>query len=157
MFKRPLAVTALTIASCIFVSSSMILFHFAVEEAVAQQARPLKKNKLPDLKVRQYQFVPTNDKALRVQIVNYGSAASDPCRLELTVRKIKDTPVGRTMHQTIPAIRGGTAEAWVTINAEEILPKNVSLADTTFKLIADSTNLVAESDEENNVAWHNLE
>ena len=34
---------------------------------------------MPDLWVRQYQFVPTNDKAVRVQVANRGDAASTAC------------------------------------------------------------------------------
>jgi hypothetical protein len=37
-----------------------------------------------------------------------------------------------------------------------ILPNNVSLKDTTFKLIADATKNVPESNEKNNETWHNL-
>lgn len=73
------------------------------------------------------------------------------------MREIKGTPVGRTMYQTIPAIRGGTDDEWVTLDAKEILPRDVSLADTTFKLIADTTKRVTESDEDNNETWHNLQ
>jgi len=131
-----------------------LLSPFSIEEAVAQE-RPLKKTDLPDLRIGEYQFVPVNDKGLRVKIVNAGRSASEPCRLELTVRKINGTPVGRTMYQTIPAIRGRSVE-WITLDAEKILPKDVALADTTFKLIADSTERVTESDENNNETWHNL-
>ena len=110
---------------------------------------------LPDLKVRQFLFVPSDDKRVRVQIVNYGKKVSTPCRLELTVRKINGTAVGRTTIATIPAIQPGQGD-WLNIDASGILPKNVSLKDTTFKLIADSTKIIAESNETNNEVWHNL-
>lgn len=109
----------------------------------------------PDLTIGQYQFVPSNDKALRVLVMNKGETASTACRLELTVRKINGTAVGRTMYATIPAIPAG-GEKWVLLDAKGILPKAVSLKDTTFKLIADATKLVTESKEDNNETWHNL-
>ncbi|HEX8369050.1 MAG TPA: CARDB domain-containing protein [Pyrinomonadaceae bacterium] len=110
---------------------------------------------LPDLKVRQFLFVPGDDKRVRVQVSNGGKKVSAQCRLELTVRKINGAAVGRTLHVTIPAIQPGQGE-WLNIDVASILPKNVSLKDTTFKLIADSTKIVAESDETNNEVWHNL-
>lgn len=110
---------------------------------------------MPDLKVRQFLFVPSDDKRVRVQISNGGKKVSNACRLELTVRKINGAAVGRTLHVTIPAIQPGQGD-WINVDASSILPKNVSLKDTTFKLIADSTKLVAESNENNNEVWHNL-
>jgi hypothetical protein len=109
----------------------------------------------PDLWVRQYQFVPNNDKAVRVQVANKGDAASAACRLELTVRKINGAAVGRTLFRVIQVIQPGQGD-WVLVDATSILPKNVSLASTTFKLIADDKNQVNESDENNNEKWHNL-
>jgi hypothetical protein len=116
---------------------------------------PAKVESLPDLKIGQYQFPPANDKGLRVQVVNDGKVPSKPCQLELTVRKIGATPVGRTMYAPIPAIQPGNHE-WITLDAGGILPKNVSLKDTTFKLIVDAKNGVQESNEDNNETWHNL-
>lgn len=110
---------------------------------------------LADLKVRQFLFVPSDNKRVRVQVVNYGKLGSTACRLELTVRKINGTAVGRTLHVTIPAIAPGQGD-WLNVDAASILPKNVSLKDTTFKLIADSSKIVAESNENNNEVWHNL-
>jgi subtilase family serine protease len=109
----------------------------------------------PDLKVRQFLFVPGNDKSLRVQVANFGKKVSTQCRLELTVRKINGAAVGRKMEVVLPAIQPGQTD-WINIDASGILPKNVSLKDTTFKLIADSTKSVAESNETNNEVWHNL-
>ncbi|MDT4895201.1 MAG: hypothetical protein QOH25_278 [Acidobacteriota bacterium] len=110
---------------------------------------------MPDLWVRQYQFAPTNDKAVRVQVANKGNAASTACRLEITIRKINGTPVGRTLFRVIQPIQPGQGD-WVLVDAKSILPNNVSLNDTTFKLIADAKNQVSESDETNNEKWHNL-
>ncbi len=117
-------------------------------------SRPRVPADLPDLKIRQYEFVSTNDKSLRVQIVNDGKAASTPCRLELAIRKINGVAVTRTAFGTIPALKPGKEE-WVTLSATGILPAAKSLRDTTFRLIADETGVVAESNEDNNEIWHN--
>jgi hypothetical protein len=117
-------------------------------------ARPRLAADLPDLKIRQYEFDSYNDKWLRVQVMNSGKAASRPCRLELTVRKIKGSAVNRVAYETIPALEPGKGE-WITLNTSGILPAAISLKDTTFRLIADETGIVAESDEDNNETWHN--
>ncbi len=109
----------------------------------------------PDLRIKQFLFPPTNDKALRVQVSNDGSAASGASRLNITVRKINGTAVGRQTHVNIPALAPGK-KVWLVIDAKSILPVNVSLKSTTFKLNADATGIVAESDETNNEVWHNL-
>jgi CARDB len=109
----------------------------------------------PDLSVKQFLFPPTNDKALRVHVVNTGTAASGACRLFLTVRKIGGASVGRQTHVNVPALRPGK-DVWLVINAKSILPNNISLESTTFKLNVDSTEIVAESNEGNNEVWHNL-
>ena len=110
---------------------------------------------LPDLKIEQYEFVSTNDKWLRVLVANRGKAASRPCRLELAVRKIKGVGATRTAYETVPAIEPGKEE-WVTLNASGILQAALSLKeDTTFRLTVDETNIIAESNEDNNEVWHN--
>ena len=108
-----------------------------------------------DLRVEQFLFPPTNEKALRVRVVNGGGAASGGCVLRLTVRKINDVAVGRTTEIKLQPLGAGK-EKWVVIDAKSILPVNVSLEATTFKLNVDATGVVAESDESNNEAWHNL-
>ncbi len=109
----------------------------------------------PDLIIKQFLFPPTNDKALRVQVVNQGNAASQACRLVVAVRKINGTAVGRQTHVNIPALAPGKT-VWLVIDAKSILPNNVSLQSTTFKLNVDATKLVAESNESNNEVWHGL-
>jgi subtilase family serine protease len=89
-----------------------------------------------------------------VQIANDGKAASGSCRLELAIRKINGSAVTRTAHETIPALKPGKEE-WVTVSATGILPAAIRLSDTTFRLIADETGVVAESNEDNNETWHN--
>jgi subtilase family serine protease len=117
-------------------------------------ARPHVAADLPDLIIRQYEFVSTNDKRLRVQVANEGKATSSPCRLELASRKINGVAVTRTAFETIPALKPGKEE-WITLSSTGILPAAISLKDTTFRLIVDETRIVAESNEDNNETWHN--
>jgi hypothetical protein len=112
-------------------------------------ARPGK----PDLRVEQFVFA--GEKALRVRVANVGSAPSGPCVLRLTVRKINGVAVGRTTEVNLPAIAAGK-DRWVAVNAKGILPNNITLESTTFRLNADATEVVAESKEDNNESWHNL-
>ena len=55
----------------------------------------------------------------------------------------------------VPALASG-AGAWILIDADSILPNSVKLKATTFRLDVDVTKLVAESNESNNLEWHNL-
>jgi hypothetical protein len=110
----------------------------------------------PDLSIKQFLFPPTNDKALRVHVVNTGKAPSSACRLVLTIRRINGIAVGRTTHVNVPAIAAG-AEDWLHIDAKSLLPDNVSLKSTTFRLNVDATKIVPESNEGNNEIWHNLD
>lgn len=124
--------------------------------ALAGQAK-LKANPAakPDLRIQEFQFPPTNDKALRVRVVNSGNAGAGPCILRLTVRKINGTPVGRTTQIKLPPLAAG-ADEWFVIDAAAILPKSVALESTTFRLNVDATKVVVESNEKNNEVWHNL-
>lgn len=108
-----------------------------------------------DLRIREFVFPADNDKAVRVDIVNTGGVISAVCILRLTVRKINGVPAGRVMEVKLPPLGAGK-HIWLAINAKSILPNNVSLASTTFKLNADATSIVSESDEANNEIWHNL-
>ncbi|HEX6187644.1 MAG TPA: CARDB domain-containing protein [Pyrinomonadaceae bacterium] len=108
----------------------------------------------PDLSIRQFLFPPTNNKALRVRVVNTGQGPSAACRLVLTVRKINGVAVGRRTYVNVPALAAGAAD-WLHIDARSILPNNVSLQSTTFRLNVDATEIVAESNEANNEVWHN--
>jgi subtilase family serine protease len=109
----------------------------------------------PDLQVREYQFSPGNDKAMKVHVTNTGAAASALCVLRLTIRKINGVSVGRTTEVKLPAIAAG-GDKWIAVDAKSILPNNVSLESTTFKLNADASEIIAESNESNNELWHNL-
>lgn len=108
-----------------------------------------------DLKVEQFQFAPTNNKALRVKVTNVGNATAAASTLRLTVRKINGIAVGRTFDVAVSSLTPGQSD-WVLIQAASILPLKVSLQDTTFRLNADFLNAVGESNEANNEVWHNL-
>ena len=58
---------------------------------------------------------------------------------------------GRTLtfHSSLPG-----KSILLHIDANSILPNDVSLKDTNFKLNADGTGIVAESNEGNNEVWH---
>ena len=124
-------------------------------EAQTRVANPKRAAAQPDLSIKEFSFPPTNDKALRVNVINSGNAVSAPSILRLTVRKINGVAVGRTTEIKIPALPAGK-DKWVVIDAKSILPNNVALESTTFKLNADAGQTVAESDEDNNEKWHNL-
>lgn len=109
----------------------------------------------PDLIVRGNEFEFVGNKTVNVYVSNNGDAASTRCVLELTIRKIGDASVGRVKRATIPAIQPGKFVT-IPVDAASILPAAVNLKDTTFKVVADSTNLNAESNEGNNEKWHNL-
>ncbi|HYY58030.1 MAG TPA: CARDB domain-containing protein [Pyrinomonadaceae bacterium] len=110
---------------------------------------------MPDLIVRGNEFEFVGNKMVNVYVSNNGDVTSKLCILELTVRKIGDASVGRVKRARIPAIEPGKFVK-IPVNAASILPNNVNLKDTTFKVIADSTNINAESNESNNEKWHNL-
>lgn len=113
------------------------------------------KAPMPDLIVRGNEFEFVGDKMVNVYVSNNGDAPSKRCILELTVRKIGNANVGRATKATIPAIQPGMFVK-IPVNATSILPNAVKLKDTTFKAVADSTNINAESNEDNNEKWHNL-
>lgn len=110
---------------------------------------------LPDLQIRQFVFSPTNDKAIKIHLANTGGGASVLSILRLTVSRINGVSVSRVAEIKLPPLAPGK-DKWLVINAKGILPTNVSLESTTFKLNADATSLVVESDEANNEVWHNL-
>jgi hypothetical protein len=109
---------------------------------------------MPDLIVRGNEFEFVGNKMVNVYVSNNGDKASKRCILELTVRKIGDAAVGRVKRATIPAIAPGKYVK-ILVDATSILPNAVNLKDTTFKVVADATNINAESNEDNNEKWHN--
>jgi hypothetical protein len=95
-----------------------------------------------------------SDKFVLVHVMNAGNAATTPCRLMLTVRKINGIPANRQKVATVPALEPDK-DTWVLIDASSILPNSVGLETTSFKLNVDATNLLHESNESNNEALHN--
>ena len=124
----------------------------AEQERVATTFNP----PMPDLIVRGNEFEFVGNKVVNVYVSNNGDKPSKPCVLELTVRKIGNTAVGRVTKARIPVIQPGQFVK-IPVDATSILPNAVNLKDTTFKVVADSTNLNAESNEGNNEKWHNLQ
>ena len=108
-----------------------------------------------DLSISEFVFAVNNEKAVRVHIVNKGAVTSSACVLRLTVRKINGIPGGRFTEIKLQPLAPGK-DRWLLISANSILPGNVSLAATTFKLNADATSIVVEVNEANNEVWHNL-
>jgi hypothetical protein len=107
-----------------------------------------------DLKIGTFRFSVNPQKSLKVNVKNVGGALANICLLRLTVRKINGAIVNRTTEVKLPVIAAGQ-EAWVIIDATDILPNSVALKATTFRLVADATYVVTESNETNNAAYHN--
>ena len=110
---------------------------------------------MPDLIVRGNEFEFVGNKAVNVYISNNGDVPSKRCVVALTVRKIGNAAVGRVITARIPVIQPGKFVK-IPVDATSILPNSVNLKDTTFKVVADSTNINAESNETNE-EWHNLQ
>jgi hypothetical protein len=115
---------------------------------------------LPDLQIKQYEFHQSDVKKVRVLIVNTAMGASGPAQikpgpalLHLTVQKIGDAQVSRKVDVELPNIPGKESK-WLMIDAAGILPKNVALKDTAFRLDIDPTHVIDEIDEDNNQAFH---
>lgn len=135
-----------------------VLLILLVSLTVAAQTRvanPKRVAAQPDLNIKEFLFPPTDDKALRVNVMNSGNAVAGPSILRLTIRKINGVAVGRSTEIKVPALPAGK-DKWLVIDAKGILPNNVALESTTFKLNADVGQTIAESDESNNEIWHNL-
>ena len=110
---------------------------------------------MPDLIIRGNEFEFVGNKTVNVYVSNNGDIPSKRCVLELTIRKIGNAAVGRVMTARIPVIQPGKYVK-IPMDATSILPNAVNLKDTTFKVVADSTNINTESNESNNEKWHNL-
>lgn len=115
---------------------------------------PPKEGK-PDLTVKGFAFGNDAEKSIKVHVRNVGNDLSGNCLLRLTVRKINGVPVGRTTEVKVPMLKKGS-DYYLKLQAKHILPNNVALQDTTFRLNVDATAIVAESNETNNEVWHNL-
>jgi len=139
--------------ACLLLACAPQLPH-AQENTNRPRIRPIRLLR-PDLIVKEYQFAPTNNKGLRVRVANIGNGNAGACVLRLTIRKINGAAVARTMDMNVPAIPAG-GDDWITFIADAVLPNNVDIKDTTFKLNVDFTKVVSESKETNNEKWHNL-
>jgi subtilase family serine protease len=149
------------VAACalqVALAKSSFFKGYAENNNVAALSTPVVRSRpaMPDLIVRGNEFEFVGNKTVNVYVSNNGDAPSGRCILELTVRKIGDSKVGRVKRATIPALQPGKFTQ-IPVDATSILPNAVSLKDTTFKVIADSTNMIAESNEGNNEKWHNLQ
>jgi hypothetical protein len=113
----------------------------------------IEKKQLPDLKIKDFQFLEQASKSVRVQIVNQGNAIAKPSELKLTVTQIKGVKVNRVLQLKLPTFKPYQSASFL-VNASSILPSNVDLKDTTFRLKADANLVVTESDETDNVAVH---
>lgn len=107
-----------------------------------------------DLEIRSIRFAPRQPQVAVAVVVNSGQGPARASVLRLTVRKIGGAAAGRTVDAKVPALAPGKS-AVVSIDASSILPNRVALKSATFLLDADSTSVVAESDETNNLKWHN--
>lgn len=110
---------------------------------------------VPDLQVTNYQFLGGGAKPVLVKVKNAGNTPVGPSVLRLTVRRIDGVAVGRTVDVNLPGFVANAVYT-VSIATAGILPNDVALKDTTFRLDADATNTVFESNETNNTTWHNL-
>lgn len=109
----------------------------------------------PDLRIRDVKFDRSNPKVVQVVVGNAGQGIAGASKLQLTVRRIHGTSVGRQTHVKTPPLKFSES-AVILIDATSILPSSVMLKDTTFRLDADSDDAVNESNETNNLVWHNL-
>lgn len=121
---------------------------------VVPRIRPVPVNSgLPDLRIRQFRFLPQKPQTLQVQIANYGKANAGTSVLRLTIRKIKGVSVSRSLNIKVAPIQKINAQ-WIVVDAASILPKDIALVDTTFRLYTDATKIVSELNEANNSKSH---
>jgi hypothetical protein len=151
MNSKHLRKTLIVMVACI----SALTPPFANSAVTAVNRKEMNTLAAPDLSISEFVFALNNEKAVRVHLVNEGGITSGACVLRLTVRKINGIPGGRFTEIKLQPLAPGK-DRWLLINADSILPNNVSLKSTTFKLNADATSIVAEANEANNEVWHNL-
>jgi hypothetical protein len=96
---------------------------------------------LPDLVIREVQAVPSDDRKLRVNVVNAGRANAGACNLKLFYHRSGKIMVRGTFVPEIPA--GGNQ--WVLVNIGSPIANA-----TKVTLRVDDPNRVPESDEGNN-------
>jgi hypothetical protein len=151
---KPVTISIWKRMACVIALLALVFSAMPVQaQSPVQNERLRARSGQPDLRVEQFVFA--GEKALRVRVANVGSAPSGLCILRLTVRKINGVAVGRTTEVKLLPLAAGK-DRWVSVNAQSVLPNNVSLESTTFRLNADATEVVAEVKEDNNEVWHNL-
>lgn len=96
---------------------------------------------LPDLVIREVQAVPSDDRKLRVNVVNVGRANAGACNLKLFYHRSGKIMVRGT---TVPVIPAG-GNQWVLVNIGSPI---AHASKVTLRV--DDPNRVAESDEGNN-------
>ena len=69
----------------------------------------------PDLRIRKFSFVPTNQKALRIYVQNVGNKSAGANRLRIRVRKIEGISVSREKVVAVPKILRGKG-VWLVLN-----------------------------------------
>lgn len=112
-----------------------------------------KTDDAPDLIIEKFVFVNTNDKALRVYVHNKGNQSAVANRLLLTVGKINGVVVNRKKVVTVPSLENDKG-VWLFINAKSILPNDVAIKSTYFRLIVDATEIITERNESNNNEYY---
>lgn len=115
-------------------------------------ARPVVLRK-SDLEIRAIRFVPNQPQQVFVVVLNAGNGPAPANVLRLTVRKIGNSAVARTTDVNVPALAAGASKV-LTVDTSSILPNAVALKSTMFRVDADFTKVVSESDETNNLEWH---
>jgi CubicO group peptidase (beta-lactamase class C family) len=123
--------------------------------ASTRHTPPFAGASLPDLRIREFRFPISQPKVVHVVVGNAGPVAAGPSVLRLTVRRINGTPIARTENLAVPALASAQSVA-IAIDATSILPNSIDLKSTTFRLDVDATSVVNESNEVNNLEWHNL-
>jgi hypothetical protein len=106
-----------------------------------------------DLVIRSIRFVPNRPQMAYVTVGNSGQGSARASVLRLTVRRINGAAVGRKTDVRVPALKSGASKV-LTVDASRILPNRVRLQSTTFRVDADITKIVTESNETNNLEWH---
>jgi hypothetical protein len=139
-----------SIAGGLIILPALLLLATLTTTSASAQERAL-----ADLRIRDVKFDRSNPKLVRVVVGNAGQGTAGASKLRLTVRRIDGTPVGRMTQAKTPPLKFGES-AVVIIDATSILPNGVILKDTTFRLDADAGAAVKESNEANNLEWHNL-
>ena len=127
----------------------------ARQTSYPSQRNPNPTRRLADLQVPAIKFARHSDKIAYVVVKNMGGAPSAASKLQLTVRKINGTPVGRTTVALTHGLAPGQQHV-VQVDTSSILPKSVKLSDTVFRVDADVTKIIPETNENNNQRWHNL-